>query len=129
MNDRFMSGSQGVRNVGARRMSRRQKRLEDTMHSAHSPRTWSAALVGAALLVAGASPALGQAAAAPAAGTQLPADIVRSLEGRGYTALRDVELDDGVWEVEATSSAGKPVDLVVEPGSGKILHEEPDDND
>lgn len=82
-------------------------------------RIWPVALMGVAML--GASPVLGGTVPA-----QSPDEIVRGLEGRGYTAIRDVEFDDGVWELEATSPAGKPVDLVVEPGSGKILHEEID---
>ena len=95
------------------------------MSHSHTIRRRSAALLGAALLIGAPAVAFGQAASAP--GT-LPANIASSLAAAGYTAIHDVELDDGVWELEATSPAGKPVDLKVDPNTGKVLHEEPDDD-
>jgi hypothetical protein len=77
----------------------------------------------AAALLAGiaAGPAIGRAQATPPAA----GDIVRSLEGRGYTNVHDAEWDDGHWEVDATNPSGKPVDLEVAP-DGTITNEKPD---
>ena len=55
--------------------------------------------------------------------------IIAKLEAAGYTRIHDVEKDDGIWEVEATNSAGQRVELDVDPVSGNVLREEPDDWD
>jgi hypothetical protein len=55
--------------------------------------------------------------------------VVQKLESLGYTAIEDVEKDDGVWEAEATAPNGKRVELELDPKDGKILKEEPDDDD
>ena len=55
--------------------------------------------------------------------------IIAKLEAAGYTRIQDVEKDDGIWEVEATNSAGERVELDVDPVSGNVLREEPDDWD
>jgi hypothetical protein len=54
-------------------------------------------------------------------------DIIAKLESAGYTQIHDVEKDDGIWEVEATNSAGKRVELDVDPVSGNVVREDPDD--
>jgi Peptidase propeptide and YPEB domain len=55
--------------------------------------------------------------------------VVKKLESLGYTAIEDVEKDDGVWEAEATAPNGKRVELEIDPKDGRILKEEPDDDD
>ncbi|NLG77401.1 MAG: PepSY domain-containing protein [Xanthomonadaceae bacterium] len=81
---------------------------------------------------------LGLAASAPAlyaqaqnaASAELDAkQIIAKLESAGYTRIEDVEKDDGVWEVEATNSAGQRVELKVDPVTGAVLYEERDDWD
>lgn len=52
--------------------------------------------------------------------------VVEKLEKAGYQNVHDLEWDDGFWEVEATSPKGLPVDIVVDPTSGEIVHEEVD---
>lgn len=52
--------------------------------------------------------------------------IIAKLESAGYTRIEDIERDDGVWEVEATNSAGQRVELDVDPVSGAVLREERD---
>ena len=81
-----------------------------------------AALLAASPLVF-ALPADAQGAAQSALS---PAEIVKKVESEGYTNVHDVEFDDGRWELEATSPAGKPVDLAVDASTGKIVHEEND---
>ena len=36
-----------------------------------------------------------------------PADITRILNAAGYTEIRDVEFDDGVWEADVRGSDGR----------------------
>jgi hypothetical protein len=55
--------------------------------------------------------------------------IIRNLESAGYTNVRDLEKDDGIWEAEATNSAGEEVELDIDPTSGNVLREEPDNDD
>lgn len=68
--------------------------------------------------------AFAQQAAAPAQLTV--AQIVQKLESLGYTAIEDLEKDDGVWEVEATAANGTRVELDVDPSDGRVLRERPD---
>lgn len=87
-------------------------------------------LSGIALLglFASAPMLIAQAQNAPA--TELDAkQIIAKLESAGYTKIHDVEKDDGVWEVEATNSAGQRVELEVDPVSGNVVREQPDDRD
>lgn len=72
------------------------------------------------------APALAADAADPKAAGMSPAEIIRAVEGAGYTNIHDVEFDDGRWEMEATSPAGTPVDLEIDAATGKVLHEEAD---
>jgi uncharacterized membrane protein YkoI len=90
------------------------------------------------LATAGISAVLASILAAPvllaqtpnAAATELDAkQIIAKLESAGYTSISDVEKDDGVWEVDAVNSAGKRVEVDVDPVSGNVLREQPDDND
>ncbi|MCC6847005.1 MAG: PepSY domain-containing protein [Deltaproteobacteria bacterium] len=55
-----------------------------------------------------------------------PQEIVRQLEDAGYKNVHDVELDDGVYEADATSRAGVPVDLEIDPLTGRVLREDVD---
>ena len=85
-------------------------------------------------LAAGLAAALLVASTAGAQNTQInPAEaavqpdvLMRTLEGMGYTNVHDLEWDDGFWEVEAVSPQGRPVDLLVHPQTGEIVHEEVD---
>ncbi len=56
-------------------------------------------------------------------------DIRSRLESQGYTGIRDVEYDDGRWEVEAVNAAGQQVDLKLDPRDGRILREKVDNDD
>ncbi|HYD50280.1 MAG TPA: PepSY domain-containing protein [Terriglobales bacterium] len=55
-----------------------------------------------------------------------PAQIASKLEAAGYTNVHDIEYDGTHWEAEATSSAGKPVDLEIDGQSGAVTREEAD---
>lgn len=55
--------------------------------------------------------------------------IISLLENAGYTQITDVEKDDGVWEVDAISPKGERVELDLDPVTGKILRERPNDDD
>lgn len=53
------------------------------------------------------------------------ADIAEQLEKAGYTPI-EISFDDGVWEVDVYQNE-KPLELAVDPRSGKILYEHRDD--
>ena len=55
------------------------------------------------------------------------ADIASLLQGQGYRNVRDIELDDGRYEAEATNPSGQDVDLKLDPRDGRILEEDIDD--
>jgi hypothetical protein len=55
--------------------------------------------------------------------------VVQKLESLGYTAIEDLEKDDGVWEAEATAPNGTRVELALDLKDARILKEERDDDD
>lgn len=56
----------------------------------------------------------------------LTAPQVRAqLEAQGYTNVKDVKFDDGMWEADATSADGKRVDVRLDPRTGTVY---PDKN-
>lgn len=52
--------------------------------------------------------------------------IARSLRSDGYE-VREIEIDDGRYEVNAIDPDGRPVEIYVDPVAGKILQVERDD--
>jgi uncharacterized membrane protein YkoI len=65
--------------------------------------------------------AAGVQAQAPATGGLTAAEVVQKAEQAGYSAIEDVELDDGLWELDATAPDGRRVDLLMDPRTGEIL--------
>ncbi|RYF28178.1 MAG: PepSY domain-containing protein [Comamonadaceae bacterium] len=60
--------------------------------------------------------------------TVLGADQVQiALQQAGYSRVRGIEFDDGFWEAEATNSANQPVELRVDPTTGRVVSEQLDD--
>jgi hypothetical protein len=55
-------------------------------------------------------------------------DIVNGLEEMGYTPIVEVSFDDGVWEVEAYKGQAA-FELLVNPKTGEVVSEHPDDGD
>ena len=53
--------------------------------------------------------------------------ISSHLHGLGYSAIREIDTDDGLYEVEAKSPEGRFVELKVNPKTGDVLHSELDD--
>ena len=71
------------------------------------------ALIAAALTLAGSGIAQAQDA--------LTAPQVRAqLEAQGYTNVKDVKFEDGMWEADATSADGKQVDVKLDPRNGTV---------
>ena len=71
------------------------------------------ALSAAALTLAGSGIAQAQNA--------LTAPQVRAhLESQGYTDIKDVKFEDGMWEADATSADGKKVDVKLDPRNGTV---------
>jgi hypothetical protein len=59
--------------------------------------------------------------------SRLNADEIKAhLTTAGYRNIRDVKFDDGLWSVDATSSAGENVDLLVDPDDGSVVAVEKD---
>lgn len=55
------------------------------------------------------------------------AETTQRLHQAGYTHVRDLELDDGVWEADAISAQGFRVELKIHPETGAVLREKRDD--
>ena len=77
--------------------------------------------------------ALGLAFAAPAAFADDErvtddqyAKVKAALEAKGYEDVRDVEIDDGRFEADATHPDGHPVDLELDMTTLEIVHEKRD---
>jgi len=76
-------------------------------------RPLSTVLIAAALTLAGSGIAQAQDA--------LTAPQVRAqLEAQGYTDVKDVKFEDGMWEADATSADGKKVDVKLDPRNGTV---------
>ncbi|WP_313319055.1 PepSY domain-containing protein [Stenotrophomonas sp.] len=76
-------------------------------------RLLQSAALATALALAGASAAQAQDA--------LTAPQIRAqLEAQGYTDVKDVKFDDGMWEADATSADGKRVDVKLDPRTGTV---------
>ena len=49
------------------------------------------------------------------------AQITSQVEAAGYSQVRDIEFEDGFWEVKAVDAQGKRTKLLVDPDSGELL--------
>lgn len=52
-------------------------------------------------------------------------EVLKKVEGQGYTALTEASYDDGVWEIEAIHD-NKPVEIHVNPKTAKVVSEHPE---
>ena len=62
--------------------------------------------------------------AAGAAAAKAPAgvdDVTRQLSAAGYTEVRDIEFDDGLWEAEVRGKDGRWHDVAVDGTSGELM--------
>lgn len=50
-----------------------------------------------------------------------------ALSAAGYTKVRDLDFDAGVWTADAVNKAGVKVDVAIDPNDGAILYERADD--
>jgi hypothetical protein len=53
-------------------------------------------------------------------------EIVAKVQAAGYTNVHDVEVEDGVWKVEANDAQGKDVEIRLNPNDGSIIGSEKD---
>ena len=51
------------------------------------------------------------------------ADVRERVLARGFTEVREVDWNDGVWEVEAITPTGQRVDLMLEPEDAEVMAE------
>jgi len=72
--------------------------------------------------------ALTVAFAVPAAAQPVSIDDVRAMAfDKGIVKIKEVELDDGIWEVEGYDSRGYEIEMKVDAASGQIVKLERDD--
>ncbi|KFN51164.1 PepSY domain-containing protein [Arenimonas composti] len=50
-----------------------------------------------------------------------PADVESKLRAAGYTEVRDVEFDDGLWEAEVRAADGRWHDVAIVAADGELL--------
>lgn len=77
----------------------------------------------AGIAVAAALAATGAAAAQEPDGFS-EQQVRDALAAQGYTAIEDVERDDGLWEAEARREDGRVLDLRIDPRTGAIYPED-----
>ena len=66
--------------------------------------------------------ALSLALAAPAMAQPVTIGDVRAMAfDKGIVRIEEVELDDGVWEVEGIDASGQEIEMTIEAGSGQII--------
>ena len=60
--------------------------------------------------------------AAPAVAQPVTIEDVRAMAfDKGIVRIEEVELDDGVWEVEGIDASGQEIEMKIEAGSGQII--------
>jgi hypothetical protein len=58
----------------------------------------------------------------PAAAQGVTIEDVRGMAfDKGIIKIEEVELDDGIWEVEGTDASGREIEMKVEALSGQII--------
>jgi uncharacterized membrane protein YkoI len=68
------------------------------------------------------------ASAVPAAAGPVSVDDVRAMAfDKGIVKIEEVELDDGMWEVEGYDTNGHEIEMKVDAASGQIIKFERDD--
>jgi uncharacterized membrane protein YkoI len=71
--------------------------------------------------------ALSLALAAPASAQPVTIEDLRGIAfAKGIVRIEEVELDDGVWEVEGIDASGQEIEMKIEAGSGQIIKLERD---
>ena len=71
--------------------------------------------------------ALSLALAAPAWAQPVTIEDVRGIAfAKGIVQIEQVELDDGVWEVEGFDASGQQIEMKIEARSGQIIKLERD---
>jgi uncharacterized membrane protein YkoI len=68
-------------------------------------------------------PAHAQTTQTPAVSIEQATKLARD---RGLVMIRDIELDDGKWEIEGRNQAGERRELHIDAASGKITRDERD---
>lgn len=73
-------------------------------------------------LTAAATPALADRCIGPVSAEE----AIRIARTAGLARVKEVECDDGKWEVEGYDAAGREIEVEVDPRSGRILKVERD---
>ncbi|MEM9255892.1 MAG: PepSY domain-containing protein [Pseudomonadota bacterium] len=83
-------------------------------------------LVGAIILSVSLVPHIAVADKRPPENSLPLSDVIRMLEEKGYYPVTEVDIDDGLWEVEAFKGT-EARELKVDPKTGAIVSDKPDD--
>ena len=70
-----------------------------------------------------AGPSLAQGLQPPAVSIEQATKMARE---RGLVLIREIELDDGKWEVEGRNPSGERRELHIDASTGKVLRDERD---
>lgn len=66
-------------------------------------------------------PVSGKVYPADAPSSLNPNEVKAKLAAAGYQNVHDVEFKHGLWSVDAKTSAGEEVDVLVDPGDGSVI--------
>jgi uncharacterized membrane protein YkoI len=56
------------------------------------------------------------------AGARLTIEEVRAMAfAKGIATIKEIELDDGIWEVEGRDASGHKIEMEVDASSGEIV--------
>lgn len=61
------------------------------------------------------------ATAAIAKAVSGPADVEAKLQAAGYSDVKDIEFDSGLWEADVRRPDGRWADIAVDPSTGEIF--------
>lgn len=50
-----------------------------------------------------------------------PADVEAKLQAAGYSDIKDIEFDSGLWEADVRRADGKWADIAVDPATGEVF--------
>ena len=63
----------------------------------------------------------------PALAAYVDIEVVRAIAfDHGFVRLKEIELDDGVWEVEGKDANGREIEMKVDARTGRIIKMERD---
>lgn len=50
-----------------------------------------------------------------------PADVEAKLQAAGYSDIKDIEFDSGLWEADVRRADGRWADIAIDPATGEVF--------